>query len=191
MAAHTIEPDRLRPATAEGGGQLAAKLLFGRFAFSAAWVALAFSVAKNSTALSAVLLVSYPLWEDALAYLVDATAQRRPGPENKSQIAQLPGELWSPPHPSARRLGRGMNTVLVVFGVWASLSGCCSLRRRPVRWKTFGAQWCVILSGAQSRSGGSLHDQARIGSGSRGHRQHRPVRAFGAFFFTSSSPLRR
>src|SRR3954471_3585886 len=44
---------------------------FARTAFSAAWVAAAFTVGQHSLAIAAVLLVAYPAW-DALANFVDA-----------------------------------------------------------------------------------------------------------------------
>ena len=44
---------------------------FARFAFSAIWVATAFTVAKNNPPLAAILLIVYPAW-DAAANFVDA-----------------------------------------------------------------------------------------------------------------------
>ena len=45
---------------------------FARTAFSAVWVAAAFTVGQNSWVIAAVLLVAYPAW-DALANFVDAS----------------------------------------------------------------------------------------------------------------------
>jgi uncharacterized membrane protein HdeD (DUF308 family) len=44
--------------------------------------------------------------------------------------------------------------VLDVFGVWAVLSGLLQLATAARRWKRFGAQWAMILSGAQSALAG-------------------------------------
>jgi hypothetical protein len=43
-----------------------------------------------------------------------------------------------------------MHGVLAVFGAWAILSGLLQLGAALGRWKTVGAQWAMILSGAQS-----------------------------------------
>jgi len=40
--------------------------------------------------------------------------------------------------------------VLGVFGVWAALAGLFQLATGVRRWKSYGAQWPMILSGAQS-----------------------------------------
>jgi hypothetical protein len=45
---------------------------FARTAFSAVWVAAAFTVGQHSPAIAAILLVAYPAW-DALANFVDAS----------------------------------------------------------------------------------------------------------------------
>ena len=47
------------------------KLYFIRAAFSLAWVALAFTIAKGSPVVASGLLIVYPAW-DALANLLDA-----------------------------------------------------------------------------------------------------------------------
>jgi uncharacterized membrane protein HdeD (DUF308 family) len=44
--------------------------------------------------------------------------------------------------------------VLDVFGVWAVLSGLLQLATAARRWKRFGAQWAMILSGGQSALAG-------------------------------------
>jgi hypothetical protein len=46
-----------------------------------------------------------------------------------------------------------MNAVFVVFGAWATLSGLFQLSTAVRRWKS-GAQWVMILSGAQSALAG-------------------------------------
>ena len=57
---------------------------FTRFAFSAAWVAAAFTVARSNPGLAAVLLVVYPAWDAAANY---ADAGRSGGlSSNKSQM---------------------------------------------------------------------------------------------------------
>jgi uncharacterized membrane protein HdeD (DUF308 family) len=49
-----------------------------------------------------------------------------------------------------------MNWVLDVFGAWAILSGLLQLGTAVRRWKQFGAQWAMVLSGAQSALAGAF-----------------------------------
>ncbi|TIT75766.1 MAG: DUF308 domain-containing protein, partial [Mesorhizobium sp.] len=108
-----------------------------RFAVSAAWVAVAVVVAKNVPPLAGVMLVAYPVW-DALANYVDA--QRSGGlRRNKSQLLNFAVSIVTAVA-VAVALGRGMNAVLAVYGVWAVVSGAFQLLTAVRRWKTNGAQ---------------------------------------------------
>jgi hypothetical protein len=49
-----------------------------------------------------------------------------------------------------------MHRVLAVFGAWAILSGLLQLGAALGRWKSLGAQWAMILSGAQSALAGAF-----------------------------------
>jgi uncharacterized membrane protein HdeD (DUF308 family) len=49
-----------------------------------------------------------------------------------------------------------MHRVLGVFGAWAILSGLLQLGTALRRWKSHGAQWAMILSGAQSALAGAF-----------------------------------
>ena len=51
-------------------------------------------------------------------------------------------------------LNIGTHAVLTVFGIWAILSGALQLGTAVRRWKHVGAQWAMILSGAQSALAG-------------------------------------
>ena len=53
-------------------------------------------------------------------------------------------------------LAMSMNWVLGVFGVWAILSGLLQLGSAVRRWKSYGAQWAMILSGGQSALAGTF-----------------------------------
>lgn len=62
-----------------------------------------------------------------------------------------------------RRLGRcGLHdravvcVVLGIFGAWAILSGLLQLGTAVRRWKRFGAQWAMVLSGGQSALAGGF-----------------------------------
>jgi uncharacterized membrane protein HdeD (DUF308 family) len=49
-----------------------------------------------------------------------------------------------------------MNKVLGIFGAWAIMSGLLQLGTGLRRWKAYGAQWAMILSGAQSALAGGF-----------------------------------
>jgi uncharacterized membrane protein HdeD (DUF308 family) len=155
-----------------------------RFAVSAAWVAVAFAVAKNVPPLAAVMLVAYPAW-DALANYVDA--QRTGGlGSNKSQLLNVVGSIVAT-IAVAIALGRSMNAVLAVYGVWAVVSGIFQLVTALRRWKTNGAQWAMILSGAQSALAGLFFVSMAGGTEAIGIVNVAPYAAFGAFYFLVSA----
>ena len=59
-------------------------------------------------------------------------------------------------------LQMSMNRVLGVFGAWAILSGLLQLGTAIRRWRSFGAQWAMVLSGGrQSLSGCVVSPTAR------------------------------
>lgn len=124
---------------------------FGRAAVSVVWVILAFN-AIHSAAQSATLLICYPLL-DALANWIDLT--RTGGlAKNRTQlfntiVSLVVGGAVFITLPE-------MHRVLTVFGVWAILSGGLQLGTALRRRKQFGAQWAMILSGAQSALAGAV-----------------------------------
>jgi uncharacterized membrane protein HdeD (DUF308 family) len=157
---------------------------FVRFAVSAAWVALAFAVAKTMPSLAAIMLVAYPAW-DALANLVDA--QRTGGmSRNKSQLLNLVISVLAT-LAVAIALTNSMNAVLAVYGVWAVLSGLFQLITAVRRWKISGAQWVMILSGAQSALAGIFFVIMAGGVEDIGITNVAPYAAFGAFYFLVSA----
>ncbi|MDG4898763.1 DUF308 domain-containing protein [Mesorhizobium sp. WSM4976] len=155
-----------------------------RFAVSAAWVLAAFTVTKTVPPLAAVMLVAYPLW-DALANYVDA--QRSGGlRSNRSQLLNFVVSIVTA-IAVAIALGRSMNAVLAVYGVWAALSGVFQLLTAVRRWKTNGAQWAMILSGAQSALAGLFFVKMAGGTDAIGIVNVAPYAAFGAFYFLVSA----
>ena len=157
---------------------------FVRFAVSAAWVALAFTVAKTMPPLAAIMLVAYPAW-DALANLVDA--QRTGGmSRNKSQLLNFVISVLAT-LAVAVALTSSMNAVLAVYGVWAVLSGLFQLITAVRRWKISGAQWSMILSGAQSALAGIFFVKMAGGVEDIGITDVAPYAAFGAFYFLVSA----
>lgn len=159
MVTQTIEH---RPAPSASGWLK--RYYFTRFAFSAAWVVIAFSVAKSVPPLAAIMLVGYPAW-DALANFIDAQRSGGLG-RNKSQLLNFIFSILTA-IAVAVALRSSMHSVLIVFGIWAGFSGIFQLATAVGRWKSFGAQWAMILSGAQSALAGVfmiLMDQTRSAS---------------------------
>jgi len=156
---------------------------FTRFVVSAIWVALAFTVARTMPPISAVLLVAYPAW-DALANFIDADKSGGLA-RNKSQMLNVIVSLITA-IAIVVALGKGMNAVLAVFGVWASLAGLFQLVTGVRRWKA-GAQWAMILSGAQSALAGGFMIVLASGTKPVGITDIAPYAAFGAFYFLISA----
>lgn len=125
---------------------------FTRAGVAFAWVLAAVVLAGNSPGIAALLLVVYPLW-DALANLIDGTrsgglSRNRTQQVNVAVSVLVAAAVWiSLPN---------MNQVLGVFGVWAILSGLLQLGTALRRWKQTGAQWAMVLSGAQSALAGAF-----------------------------------
>jgi uncharacterized membrane protein HdeD (DUF308 family) len=125
---------------------------FARAAFSIAWVGVVVGLVPGFPWLAAVFLILYPAW-DALANLADG--HRSGGVvKNRSQAINAAVSLvvtaaiaFSLPD---------MHRVLAVFGAWAILSGLLQLATALKRWKSSGAQWAMILSGAQSALAGAV-----------------------------------
>ncbi len=133
---------------------------YTRALFSIAWVAAAFAIGMKQAAVAAVLLVLYPAW-DAGANWADATFS---GGLAKNRTQRI--NVWVSGATAlavALALQSGMNAVIAVIGAWAIASGLLQLGTAVRRWKTQGAQWAMILSGAQSAlAGGFFVAQSRL-----------------------------
>ncbi|NIF89116.1 MULTISPECIES: DUF308 domain-containing protein [unclassified Burkholderia] len=127
---------------------------FSRALFSVIWVALAFAVGRQSPAAAAVLLVIYPAW-DALANFVDLSRSGGGMSGNPTQASNVAISALTT-LAVLLALGSGLSAVLTVFGVWAILSGLLQLGTAIRRWRRFGAQWAMVLSGAQSALAGTF-----------------------------------
>ncbi|MER9948143.1 DUF308 domain-containing protein [Mesorhizobium sp. M0047] len=179
MVTQTVEH---RPAPSASGWLK--RYYFTRFAFSAAWVVIAFSVAKSVPPLAAIMLVGYPAW-DALANFIDAQRSGGLG-RNKSQLLNFIFSILTA-IAVAVALRSSMHSVLVVFGIWAGFSGIFQLATAVGRWKSFGAQWAMILSGAQSALAGVFMILMARGPDPVGIANIAPYAAFGAFYFAVSA----
>jgi uncharacterized membrane protein HdeD (DUF308 family) len=157
---------------------------FLRFAVAAVWVALAFAVAKSSPPFAAVMLVAYPAW-DALANVIDANRSGGLG-HNKSQLLNVIVSMVTAVA-VALALGKSNGAVLLVWGAWAVLAGVLQLITAARRWKSYGAQWAMILSGAQSALAGISFIVLARGSAPVAITTVAPYAAFGAFYFFVSA----
>jgi hypothetical protein len=124
---------------------------FARAAFSLAWV-LAVARVEAHGAAAAALLVAYPAW-DALANLADG--------HRSGGLAANRTQAWNAAASTLVAIAIGaalpdMHRVLAVFGTWAILSGLLQLGTGLRRWNSVGAQWAMILSGAQSALAGTV-----------------------------------
>ena len=157
---------------------------FTRAAFSIAWVAAAFTLGKSSPAVAAVLLLVYPAW-DAVANFADA--QRNGGlKRNASQTLNMVVSALTA-GAVAVALGMDMHAVLGVFGAWAVLAGLLQLATGVRRWKSHGAQWAMILSGAQSALAGAFFIKQATAAALPGITDIAPYAGFGAFYFLVSA----
>ena len=153
---------------------------------AAVWVVAAVAIGHSNATAAALLLVSYPAW-DALANWFDARGNGglRTNPTQAFNIAvSLVAAIAV-----AVALPLSMNAVLAVFGIWATAAGLAQLITGVRRWRTFGAQWAMILSGAQSMLAGVFFvtqaGLARIPT----IVDVAPYAAFGAFYFLVSAVL--
>lgn len=126
---------------------------FLRAAFSVAWVVAAFAAGRSSSAIAGVLLVLYPAW-DAAANLVDGLRSGGLN-RNRTQVLNVVVSLVTA-FAVLLALQVSMNWVLGVFGAWAILSGLLQLGTAVRRWKSYGAQWAMVLSGGQSALAGGF-----------------------------------
>jgi cation transport ATPase len=125
---------------------------FVRAGFSFAWVAAALLLGQYQAWVGACLLVAYPAW-DALANYIDG-ARSGGLRANRTQAINV-GVSLATAAAVAFSLS-SMHRVLGVFGAWAILSGLLQLGTAMRRWKRHGAQWAMILSGAQSALAGAF-----------------------------------
>jgi uncharacterized membrane protein HdeD (DUF308 family) len=156
---------------------------FLRAFFSFVWVLAALTIGSNTPLVGMILLVVYPAWDAAANYL-DA---RQSGGlrRNPTQVFNVFASGFVT-LAIAVAVTISMHAVLGVFGVWAALAGMLQLATGLRRWKTHGAQWPMILSGAQSTLAGVLFIQRAAGPNLPGIADIAPYVAFGAFYFLVS-----
>lgn len=159
-----------------------------RVAFSLIWVALVFTTSASlvstdePTVIAAVLLVVYPLW-DAIATLIE---RRLAGTGSTNSVSTINMGLGLAA--TAGMIVAVFSTIgaaLLVFGVWALLSGAIQLVVAIRRWRTVGAQWLMAVSGGQSVLAGATI-AATAASATSNLSTVAGYSAFGAFWFLVS-----
>jgi uncharacterized membrane protein HdeD (DUF308 family) len=155
-----------------------------RAIFSFVWVAAVVLIAPASTLLAGALLLIYPAW-DAVANAVDA---RRNGGLRSNPTQTFNTAVSSLTTVAvAVGLAASMNVVLAIFGVWAAVSGLLQLATAVRRWKNVGAQWVLMISGAQSAAAGTLFLREAAAPATASAAAIAPYAAFGAFYFLVSA----
>ncbi len=156
---------------------------YTRAAFSIAWIGLAAAFGTGFPSLAAALLILYPAW-DALANLADG---RRSGGilSNRSQAINVLVSLAVTAAIAAAL--PDMHRVLAVFGAWAILSGLLQLGAALRRRRHNGAQWAMILSGAQSALAGAVFIHQAGGQATPSIATVIGYAGFGAFYFLVSA----
>jgi hypothetical protein len=160
-------------------------LYFVRTAFSAVWVTLVFILASTVTTatspstIAVILLTIYPAW-DALATVFDIRAT----PTARSHLAQYLNSGFGVVAAVgvAVAMGSGLTPALVVFGVWASLSGAVQLILALLRRRPIGGQWPMIISGGLSVLAG-ISFIVTSGAPKTGLATLAGYSAFGAFWY--------
>jgi uncharacterized membrane protein HdeD (DUF308 family) len=156
---------------------------YTRAIFSVLWVAAAIAAAGHFAIVS-LLLVIYPAW-DALANLVDARANGGMAANRSQTLNVIASALVTAIVVVA--VMKDTYAVLAVFGIWAILSGLLQLYTAVRRWRSYGAQWAMILSGAQSTLAGGFMIKQSVGTVPPSILDIAPYAGFGAFYFLVSA----
>ena len=132
------------------------------------------------TAVAAALLVAYPLW-DAIATILEL---RLTGNGRALDRVRVGNVVLSVAATGAMVIAvfSTVKATLIVFGVWALVSGAIQLTVAIRRRRTVGAQWPTMISGSLSILAG-LFFTATSGSASSGLSRLAGYSAFGAFWF--------
>jgi uncharacterized membrane protein HdeD (DUF308 family) len=157
-----------------------------RAVVAAVWVAAAIAIGRSNAVAAALLLVGYPAW-DALANWLDAHGNGGLL-ANPTQAFNIAVSILAAVG-VAVALQSSMNVVLAVFGIWAAAAGLAQLTTGIRRWRRFGAQWAMILSGAQSMLAGVFFVRQAGLATIPTIVDVAPYAAFGAFYFLVSAVL--
>lgn len=157
---------------------------FLRAGVAAVWVAAAFTIGEANVAVGGVLLVLYPAW-DAVANLGDARANGGLRANRLQALNLFVSAAVAVAVAVALRFD--MHLVLAVFGAWAILAGVLQLAVGVTRWRAYGAQWAMVLSGAQSALAGGFFIMKSTLPPIPSAATVAPYAALGAFYFLLSA----
>ncbi|EDM38649.1 hypothetical protein PBAL39_21290 [Pedobacter sp. BAL39] len=158
-------------------------LYFTRAGFSIIWVLLVALFSKNSMGLATALFIVYPAW-DVLGTFLDLRANQNGNSRTPQYVNAAISALTT--IAVAAALQKGVPQALIVFGVWAILTGAIQLILGFRRRKLLGGQWPMMISGGQSLLGGTsfivlAHDPTMGITSLAGYA------AFGAFYYLLSA----
>jgi hypothetical protein len=187
MTQTTVTPSTTTTSTSTTPSGLRSLYLI-RVAFSLIWVALVVTTSASlvstdrPTVIAAVLLVVYPLWDVVATLLERRTAGTgstdRVGTTNMALgLATTAGMITA--------VFSTIGTTLLVFGIWALLSGAIQLVVAIRRRRTVGAQWPMVISGGLSVLAGASF-AAMSASATSSLSTVAGYSAFGAFWFLVS-----
>ncbi|MEU1412400.1 hypothetical protein [Streptomyces sp. NPDC005731] len=159
-----------------------------RVVFSLIWVALVVTTSASlvstdrPTVIAGVLLIVYPLW-DAVATLLE---RRLAGAGSTNRVSTVNMGLGvAATAGMVIAVFSTIGTALLVFGLWALLSGAIQLVVAIRRRRTVGAQWPMVISGGQSVLAGATV-AATSASATSSLSTVAGYSAFGAFWFLVS-----
>lgn len=155
------------------------RLYFLRAAFSILWVILVSVFGKTNGPVASFLFIIYPAW-DVLATWLDIKANPPYISKTPQYVNIVIGILTT--IGVALALQKGTPEALIIFGVWAIITGLIQLILGLRRKKQLGGQWPMILSGGQSMlAGGAFIFMAH--SPAIGINSLAGYAAFGSFYF--------
>lgn len=154
-------------------------LYYIRAAFSVIWVTLISIYSTSSPAITATLLIIYPIW-DVAGTIADILINRGNGSLMPQYVNVAISSITAIAVGFA--LQQGVPQALIVFGIWAMLTGIIQLIMGLRRQKQLGGQWPMIISGGQSTIGG-LSFIILANSPALGIASLAGYSAFGAFYY--------
>lgn len=122
-------------------------LYITRTIFSVIWLSLVVAFVKTSPLIATILLIIYPAW-DVIGTYFDIKANKNNGPVTTQYTNAVISIVTTVA--VAIAVSNSVAEALVVFGIWAVLTGAIQLILGLRRRKLLGGQWPMILSGGQS-----------------------------------------
>ncbi|MEU9895463.1 DUF308 domain-containing protein [Streptomyces phaeochromogenes] len=187
MTQTAVTPSTTTPSTTLSGLR---SLHLIRVAFSLVWVALVTTTSASlvspdkPTVIAAVLLVVYPLW-DAIATALERRMAATTGSTDRVGTLNMALGLATTAGMIIAVFST-IGTALLVFGVWALLSGAIQLTVAIRRRRTVGAQWPMLISGGLSVLAGA-NFAAMSASATSSLSTIAGYSAFGAFWYLVSA----